>query len=425
MVTIQRLALLGLIIGARVVKAWDHVSPGELSRVISELDVPVLVACKKPDEPSSASFEEEWATATSHADEQAQIMLSIDCSTQPADCEVQPSMTYPSIFLLQQNKPPIQYLGPLLSDSFNHFLSRSTRSTLPLTTIANPDDLAKFKTSDETVFILYLSQPDQQILSAYEDLAQKYKFEFSFGTVIADNDLLETERVDTNGKGAVIAYKPLDGDTVKLDLSNLDFAESSKALEKLENSIKEASRPVITELSPWNHQRLIDLGKPTVYLFAPTAPQRNDLRKQFHRFARDYYHQFTSVLVDPFLFPDLMPQLGLLNTSSFPAGAVHILSENKIYPYPQGEKMTLGKVQGWGMRIWQGGVEPWVPGTRPVEKKKGEGKAQGGDGGGMKIQGKVGTKRKVTVGGWGKGKGKIPNIPGVKINIPGVGRDEL
>ncbi|KAK4179245.1 hypothetical protein QBC36DRAFT_298617 [Triangularia setosa] len=420
MIKILGLALLGLIIGTRGVKAWDHVSPAELNRVTAELGVPVLVAFIKPDEPSSTSFEEEWTTATSLADEQSQIQLSIDCSEHPSHCEIQPSMTFPSIFLLQANKPPVKYLGPLLSESFNQFLSRSIR--LQPTPITESEDLAKFKTSDETVFILYLPEPHQPILSAYEDLAQKYKYEFSFGTITAVNDLLEKEKVAVNSKGALVAYKPLDGDTAKLSLDGLDFSSIS-GVDELEKFIKDASRPVITELSPWNHQRLINLGNPLVYLFAPTATLRNDLRKQFYRFARDYYHQFSSVLVDPFLFPGLMPKLGLLDTGGFPAGAVHILSENKIYPYPQGEKMTLGKVQGWGMKIWQGEVEPWTPGGND----KGGKTNTGGGGSGIRIQGKVGTKRKVTVGGGGGwGKGKISNLPpGVKINIPGVRRDEL
>ncbi|KAK0673782.1 thioredoxin-like domain-containing protein [Cercophora samala] len=335
-------------------------------------------------------------------------------------------MTFPSIFLVQADNPPVKYLGPLLSESFKYFLSRSTR--LQPTSITQLDDLIKFKTSDETVFVLYLPQPDQYILSAYEDLAQKYKHEFSFGVVAGVDELLEKERVDSGSKGVLMAYKPLEGETVKLD-----FEKANSGVDEIEKFIKQSSRPIITELSPWNHPRLLEPGKPLVYLFAPTASARHDLRKQFLRFAKDYYHQFVSLLVDPFLFPDLMPELGLLDKTSFPAGAVHLVSEDKIFPYPQTEKMTLGKVQGWGMRIWQGDVEPWTPGSE--KKKKEEKKTPGGGGGGgggdsgIRIQGKVGTKRKVTVGGgaggWGKGKGKVPNIPGVKINIPGVMRDEL
>ncbi|KAK4661538.1 uncharacterized protein QC763_705365 [Podospora pseudopauciseta] len=369
--------------------------------------------------PSSASLEEEWTTATALADKHSRTLLSIDCSEHPTHCEIQPSMTFPSIFLLQANKPPVKYLGPLLSKSLNNFLSRSTR--LQPTLLTQVDDLAKFKTSDETVFILFLPRPQEFVTSVYEDLAQKYKNEFTFGTVVGVDELLEKERVDLELDGVLVVYKPLDGETEKLDLTT-----ANSGVDEVEKFIKESSRLTITDLSPWNHPRLLELQKPLVYLFAPTPSARDNLRSQYLRFAKDYYQQFVSILVDPHLFPDLMPQLGLLDTTRFPAGAVRLVAEDKTYPYPQTEEMTLGKVQGWGMRIWQGGVEAWVPGGG--EKKGGDsGKKEGGGDSGIRIQGKVGTKRKVTVGGggWGKGKGKIPTIPGVRINIPGVRRDEL
>jgi protein disulfide-isomerase A1 len=72
-----------------------------------------------------------------------------------------------------------------------------------------------------------------------------------------------------------------------------------------------------------------------VYLFDSTESERQGLRKSLYKFARNYYDSLTSVVVDPFVFPDLMGQLGL-EPGVFPAGAVHELSKDRIYPYPKG-----------------------------------------------------------------------------------------
>lgn len=97
-----------------------------------------------------------------------------------------------------------------------------------------------------------------------------------------------------------------------------------------------------------------------VYLFAPTEVERQGLRKALYRFAKNYYDSLTTVVVDPLDFPDLMGKLGL-EAGVFPAGAVHQLSTDRVYPYPKGRPYTSSAVQQWGLDVYQGRIKPWTP----------------------------------------------------------------
>lgn len=139
-------------------------------------------------------------------------------------------------------------------------------------------------------------------------------------------------------------------------------------------------------------------GFPVIYLFAATENDRQSLRKTLYKFARSYYDSLTSVVVDPFQFPDLMSRLGL-EPSVFPAGAVHQLSKDRIYPYPKGRSFSANAVQQWGLDVYQGRIKPWTPpGVTTTYDDLGPSRA---------------ATRKVS----------IPNIPGVKVKI--AGHDEL
>jgi protein disulfide-isomerase A1 len=97
-----------------------------------------------------------------------------------------------------------------------------------------------------------------------------------------------------------------------------------------------------------------------IYLFAPTEPERAKLRIALHRFARSYYDSLTAALVDPLEHPGLMERLGL-DPGVLPAGAVHQLSKDRIYPYPQGQPFDSNALQKWGLDVWQGRIKPWTP----------------------------------------------------------------
>jgi protein disulfide-isomerase A1 len=135
-----------------------------------------------------------------------------------------------------------------------------------------------------------------------------------------------------------------------------------------------------------------------VYLFGSTEAERQTLRKSLYRFARSYYDSLTSVVVDPTEFPDLMGQLGL-EPDVFPAGAVHQLSKDRIYPYPKGQSFSSDALQQWGLDVYQGRIKPWTPpGVTTTYEDLGPTRV---------------ATRKVS----------MANIPGVKIKI--AGHDEL
>lgn len=97
-----------------------------------------------------------------------------------------------------------------------------------------------------------------------------------------------------------------------------------------------------------------------VYLFAQTEDQRRELREAVYNFAKSYYDSLTSVIVDPLEFPELVSNLGL-EEGRFPAGAVHQLSKDRIYPFPRSTPLTPNAIQKWGLDIYQGRVKPWTP----------------------------------------------------------------
>lgn len=104
-----------------------------------------------------------------------------------------------------------------------------------------------FKTTDETVFLAIIDQADEVAQRAYAEVAQRYYEEFTFG--------LATSGVEAPAAvkpPAVICYKPIDGDSVS-------FTSFDKP-DELDNWVKEASRPVIGELTTVNHQRLLDVS---------------------------------------------------------------------------------------------------------------------------------------------------------------------
>jgi protein disulfide-isomerase A1 len=136
-----------------------------------------------------------------------------------------------------------------------------------------------------------------------------------------------------------------------------------------------------------------------VYLFAPTESERQELRKALYRFAKSYYDSITTVVVDPLDFPGLMEKLGL-EAGVYPAGAVHQLSTDRVFPYPKGRPYTSSAVQQWGLDVYQGRIKPWTPpGVTTSYENPGQG---------------IKATRKVSI---------ASGVPGVKIRV--AGRDEL
>ncbi|KAK4189585.1 hypothetical protein QBC35DRAFT_138968 [Podospora australis] len=396
---------------ASVVKAWNHVADAtELGRWVTDPageGKPILAAFVKPDEPASASFEEEWLKATAWADAESDsdhALVSIDCTSPEQDeaCQIEKDMKYPSIYLLEVDRPVVEYRGPRRAAAFLNFVSRRNRPAI--SELKDAEALVAFKKADETAFVAYLHEEDRGKAGVvFSDVADKYREEFSFGVVYGEELAKEEEKVKGNELPVVVCYKRNGEGEEVTAVVHKKLGEVGE----LDEWIQQASRSLVSELTVLNHERLLKRNSPMVYVFLPTESERQAMRETLKKAASQYADSLTMVTVDPYEFPHLMPKLGL-EPGVLPALAVHQVSKDRIYPYPKDKPISEDAIQKWGKDIFFGLTEPWTP---PGKEKKTAGKAH--------LKGKKGTKRKVT----------MPNIPdylkkaGVKINI--AGRDEL
>ncbi|ETS72876.1 hypothetical protein PFICI_15407 [Pestalotiopsis fici W106-1] len=328
----------------------------------------------------SKALEPAWLEAASTSSSTA--FLSIDCSSQIEACQKRDPVSSSSIQLFKGESSIATYQGPRRASGITSWIDRALRPSVNELSIESADF---FENIDETVFIARIPLGGGASRLAVEEVARKYTREFTFGI------LGVSEHQDLDQDMPVIkCYRPLDND-VKSHTGPFDTAS-------LETFVKEASRPIIGELLPGNHQRFLDRGWPMVYVFAATERDRAELRETLKKMARSYYDSLTMVTVDPLDFPELPEKLGL-DPGSFPAGAVHQLSTDRIYRYPKGQPITANALQKWGLDVWQGRVRPWNPsGSTAVPETE--------------TQGRIKASRKIS----------IKSYPGIKVNI---GRDEL
>ncbi|KAK1984806.1 hypothetical protein LZ30DRAFT_415819 [Colletotrichum cereale] len=337
-----------------------------------------LIACVEPSEVKSRLLEAEWRTAQSSTE------FPMSWIDNRADdlCAGLLANEYPSIRLLRGGQSSVEYSGPRTSDEILRFLGRAERSSqVPVALPA--EDVDSFKGVDDFVCIGHLL-PGTAARQAFEAVANKYWTEFTFGVVDDSSDAAEAK---------VICHNRDD-----------ESVHTRSADDGLEAWVIEASRPVIAELTRSNHQRFLERGWPMVYIFSPSPQARASVRGDLHAFAKKQYSSLTTVTVDPTYFPDLPAKLGLNpSEDGYPAGAVHQLSNGRIYPYPKGKALTPRELQGWGLDVWQGRVKAWTPpGQEPAEDV---------GGGNLRIVGSHNLK--------------INNIPGLKIKIGGRERNEL
>ncbi|KAI1393217.1 thioredoxin-like domain-containing protein [Hypoxylon trugodes] len=375
----MRIITLSLGILCGVTHAWMHASEPELQSALSD-DNTVIVAFVNPSDKKTEHLETEWALVVPEA---RSPFVSIDCAANLSVCASHGVASTSVVKLFKEGKVKATYNGPRRASAILAWADRVQR---PIVSELSATVLEDFKKTDETVFIAYLNAGDEAPKAAFTEVAGKYHEEFTFG-VITDASTLVEEGV---AAPLVKCYKPLDGDTH-------EFGGPSDVA-ALEKFVKDASRPVIGELLPHNHQRFLDRGWSMVYVFAATEAKRTEIRKALHSMARGYYKSLTMVIVDPLEFPELLPKLGL-DPESLPTGAVHQLSKDRIYPYPKGRGWTSSELQSWGMDVWQGRIKPWTPpGVTTTYDDLG---------------GRIKATQKVS----------MRNIPGVKIRVGG--RDEL
>ncbi|TLD20739.1 hypothetical protein PspLS_08340 [Pyricularia sp. CBS 133598] len=360
---------------------WNQISGGDLEKALGS-DEPKLIAY----------LEEEWLQAASEAPES---ILAVDCSNNENKnfCASHAGDTYPSVRLFQAASPGSIYQG-----------SKAAKARPLVSELTTPEEYSALLTADEAVFIAYAPTPEH--LALIQDVAARYRNEFTFG-LVADPALIPGEPTGTTPSPFVLCHRSEDAATSRLPLVKDSSTTSPKDLAAF---IEEASRPTIAELTARTHARCLARGAPIVYIFARTAAERALLRASLHRLATGYRDSLTIVTVDPAEFPDLPSKLGLGGTAGEevvegrPAGALHQLSKDRVYPYPRGRPVDPRSIQQWGLDVFQGRVRPWTPPGVTTSYD---------DLGPTRVA--AAATRKIS----------IANIPGLKIKIAGHRQDEL
>lgn len=212
-----------------------------------------------PRRPKSAALETEWLAAAAEGEDR---LISINCADPAISCDREGVESLPMIVLFNRGDAVARYRGPARAAAYVHpFLGRVNDQSLTLFSIlgfvarrkrptvstVSAEDLVTFKMADETVLLAYLDPDDHAPAEAFADVAMQYRDEFAFG-VVTDGTALLTQKIVAP---AVMCYKVIDGDTSK-------FAPFDD-LSRLDEWVKEATRPVISELTVLNQQRLLDV----------------------------------------------------------------------------------------------------------------------------------------------------------------------
>ncbi|KAI1102656.1 thioredoxin-like domain-containing protein [Jackrogersella minutella] len=352
-----------------ITHTWEHLSESKFHAILGNDDGAIVVACDK----KSEHLEKEWSLAILDA---RLPFIGVDCVASLGICSLYGVSSSSTVKLFEKGQVQIVVQWP------SKGIGRVRPDISQFSIVALED----FKKADETGFIEYLNMGDDTSRVAFAEVLQRYREEFTFA-MSTDASVFEVEKVTPP---VVKCYKPLDGDTQQFT----DFSDAGA----LDEFIKEASRPIIGELLPHNHQRFLDSGWIMVYVFAATEIERYEIRQALTKLARSYYEMLTMVTVDPLEFPDLPAKLGL-DPEALPAGAVHQLSRDRVYPSSKEKDWTSNELQGWGLDVWQGRIRPWTPPGVTITYKD--------------MDGRIKATRKVS----------IANIPGVNVRV--AGRDEL
>ncbi len=101
---------------------------------------------------------------------------------------------------------------------------------------------------DNAVFIGFIAPGDEVARRDFTRVAQNHRDEFTFG-IVSDNELIDETGVKSP---TIICYRPQDRESNALP----SFADA----DELDKLVLSFSRPHISELMPYNYQRLLDVS---------------------------------------------------------------------------------------------------------------------------------------------------------------------
>jgi hypothetical protein len=201
---------------------------------------------------SSKGLEDQWVKVQNEGVDISR--LSIDCEKYPKTCLqyagvdiADPNAGFPAIILFKDGKIFEHYHGPRRADAFLFFCWRARRSPVNVRMAGNR--LEKFVDTDEVVFAAFIEEGDTASQEMWEAAVQPYRTEFTFG-IITDDAAAKREGVQRPG---VMCYKSVNGEIVPM--------KKPFEPEELNKFIVSASRLVISELTPENHQRFKDVSR--------------------------------------------------------------------------------------------------------------------------------------------------------------------
>ncbi|KAL6252938.1 protein disulfide-isomerase precursor [Rhinocladiella similis] len=329
---------------------WQHTSKAEFQSTLDANEL-TLAAFVAPWTPPCLSLLEEWATAES---ELTQPLVSVDCTAEPDLCAEHDVRSYPAIRLfhgLATNMTnSIRYRGPRKATSIVPFVKRAALPTVSTVTVENLTDLTSI---DSVVFVAYLDDDDDDdatIKTRYTKVAQAFHGQFVFG-MAQDEQLDEQEGIDAS---SIVAYKTDVGDR---DVLPLDTATKRADIEKF---VREASTPLVGELTRRNERSYMSGYKLLAYIFVSNDRDRASLRRELYAVAKQYKEYINFVTIDSREYGHMARGLGLSgNTSDYPAFTVYSAWKDQVFPYPEAEDLEAQQIEAFLLQILHGNRVPW------------------------------------------------------------------
>ncbi|KAG9239732.1 thioredoxin-like domain-containing protein [Amylocarpus encephaloides] len=303
---------------------WEHASGDALSEIIEKNEL--AESCE--------TLESEWSIAA----ESASIpLLSIDCNSEPKFCSEHDVALFPAIRLYHDVGQVTRYRGERTASSISAFVQRSSR---PVISVVDVNNLTEFQSIDTVVFILVIPNPDHEVKATFTRVATQYHSSFSFGVRVGP----------PNYKAHVLCYKSHEDE--------LEVFTGPLNPTAIEGFVKEASLPLVGQLTRRNEMKYLKSGKSLVYIFANTDASISTFKTEFTPLAKKFKEYLSFVTIDAREYGHMLETLGL-QKGKLPAAAVYNPSFGQMFPFDQEIEVEPKVIDAFVIDIVQGIIKPW------------------------------------------------------------------
>ncbi|EFY90347.1 hypothetical protein J3458_005169 [Metarhizium acridum] len=312
--------------------AWSHSSAKELKSLLAKKD-DTLVAFVVPDHESSKALLPEW---TALQDKIA--AKSIDCIASQDLCADFDVVSFPAIRLYRGDQPMVRYRGPRTASSLMSFFARQQQ---PACTKLSKDQIERFTTTDDFVFITHLHKDDKELLSRFSATAEAYRDRYSFG-YLTDVGQRDASRL-----------------TCYNNIDNLERSEAgldqSGVIERFLETCTELLIPQLTRRTELKYRQP---GRSLVYYFTGEESDRDLYVKRMKPLAGTYQEYLRFVTVDSTEYADMSRGMGLESKRGLVVEHTH---GGQLFPYRgSGGDIGAEEVENFITAISQGAVQPWT-----------------------------------------------------------------